>query len=412
MNAVNIHDTNPKEQGAYVKWHALFGGFMSYILDALDFMLLAMALPFIMKELNLSMAEAGLLGTATLIGVGFSSVVMGWYSDNYGRKNALMGSLLAFGLLTAAIGFSRGFYDVMILRFLAGLGLGGVWGVAAAYINETWPAHQRGRAASFVLSSWPIGFGLAALLAGYVLPRYGWRVLFFCGVISVVVVAYIYFFIPESESWKEQKRLRMSNGEKNSKISISEVFAPEVLRYTIFGTLSASCALIAYWGVNTWIPTFLIKERGMSMTDMSMFIVMLNVGMFIGYQVFGYLADKIGRKKSLIISFIGATIMVPIYSVAESTTLLFWLGPVMALFFSYAGMFGSYFAELYPLRIRSLGAGFCFNVGRGLSAFAPFVLGQIAATYSLSIGIGLCGLSFLVAGIMMMFLPETKQAAA
>ncbi|MBK5959614.1 MFS transporter [Rhodoplanes elegans] len=397
--------------GLPVKWRVLISGFMSYAFDALDFMILAMSLPLIIKELDITMADAGLLGTATLLGVGISSVAMGWFADNYGRKTALMVGIAIFGLFTAAIGLAQGYYSIMVLRFIAGLGLGGIWGVIAAYISETWPSHQSGRAASFVFSSWPIGFGSAALLAGFILPRYGWRVLFFCGAVALVAVAYTYFFVPESETWKKAKAEREAGGGAKASVGIGEIFAPEVLRYTIVGTLSASFALIAYWGVNTWVPTFLVKERGMAIGDMSMFIVMLNVGMFLGYQLFGFLADKIGGKNALILNFIGATIMVPIYAFAESTTLLFWLGPVMALFFSYAGIFGSYFAKLYPLRIRSLGSGFCFDVGRGISAFAPFLLGQIAAHYSLAVGISLCGASFALAGLMVLLLPDTRKRA-
>lgn len=406
-----MENKNGSSSGLAVKWRVLISGFLSYGFDAVDFMILSMALPLIIKEFNLTMADAGLLGTATLIGVGLSSIVMGWFADNYGRKTALMTGIAIFGLFTAAIGLSGSYYHVLTLRFMAGLGLGGIWGVIAAYINETWPANESGRAAAFVFSSWPVGFGFVAWLSGYVLPRYGWRVLFFCGALALLAVLYTYLFVPESETWKEQKKARMNAPDAASKVKITEIFSQDFIRFTIFGTLSSTCALIAYWGINTWVPTFLVKERGMEIANMSMFVVMQNVGMFIGYQLFGYLADKIGGKKALILNFIGGAIMIPVYAMTTNTVLLFWLGPVMALFFSYGGIFGSYFAKLYPLRIRSLGAGFCFDTGRGISAFSPFLLGQLAATYSLSTGIALCGISFALAGVMMFFLPDTKNSS-
>jgi MFS family permease len=396
--------------GLTVKWRVLIGGFLSYMFDALDFMLLAMSLPLIIKEFGITMADAGLLGTATLFGVGLSSVVMGWFADNYGRKIALTVGIAIFGLFTAAIGLAPGYYSVLVLRFIAGLGLGGIWGVIAAFISETWPANQSSRAAAFVFSSWSIGFGSAAVLAGYVLPRYGWRALFFCGAGALLAALYTYLCVPESRAWQEQKKSRETAEVAN--VPISEIFSPAFLRFTVFGTLSSSFALIAYWGVNTWVPTFLVKERGMDIGNMSMFVVMLNVGMFFGYQVFGFLAHKIGARKALILNFIGAAIMVPLYAAVTDPMLLFWMGPLMAFFFGYSGIFGAYFAKLYPMHVRSLGSGFCFDVGRGVSAFSPFLLGFIAAPFSLAVGIALCGGSFALAGVTMLFLPETSNRAA
>ena len=395
-----------------MKWHVLIGGFFSYMFDAMDIMLLAVSLPAIIKDLQLSMTQAGLLGTATLVGVGISSIVVGWYADNHGRRKALLWSLVSFGLLTAGIAAASSWAEVLTLRFLAGLGLGGVWGIAAAYIAETWPPQQRGRAAAFVLSSFPAGAGCASFLAAVLLPTYGWRVLFLCGAGAVLAAGYIYLFVPESEVWKEQKRSRAIESGGSGNVSVSEIFGPGLLKNTILGTAVACFALTAYWGSTTWLPTFLVKERGLSMSTMAMFMVILNVGMFVGYNIFGYLADIIGRKKALTISFIGTTITLPIYVVTVNTTALLWLGPVYAFFISFAGLFGSYFAELYPTRVRTLGAGFCFNVGRGLSAFAPFLMGHIAAKYSLEVGIGLCAVFFFFGAITMLLLPETNKPAA
>ncbi|MUZ76106.1 MFS transporter [Agrobacterium vitis] len=408
-----MNDINQQvdREGTPERWHVMAASFASYAFDAMDFMLLALALPIIIKEWNLSLADAGLLGTAGMIGVGLSSVVVGWCSDNYGRKLALIISLLVFGLFTSAAALATGWWDMLIVRFIAGLGLGGVWGVAAAFVNETWPKRLRGRAISFVLSAWPIGFGIAALLAHWIMPEYGWRVLFLCGGGAVVTVVYIAFFVPESEVWITARQAAAGAGPKQ-RTSVSEIFSGDLRRRTILGTLAASCALVGYWGTNTWLPTYLVQERGLDASHMTNFIIMLNVGMFVGYQIFGFLADKLGRRTSLLICFAGATVMLPIYASIHDTDTLFWMGPLLAVFFAYAGPFGSYFPELYPARVRGMGAGFCFNVGRGISAFAPFVLGQIGSRYGLATGIGLCAIGFLGAGITMLFLPETRSAPA
>ena len=389
------------------KWHVLVGGFFGYMFDAMDITLLAVSLPAIMHDLNMEMYEGGLLGTATLLGVGLSSVIVGWFSDNHGRRKSLIYSLMIFGILTAAISLSPNWIVLLILRFVAGLALGGVWGIIAAYIAESWPAKQRGRAAAFVLSSFPAGAGIAAFLASVIIPDFGWRSLFLTGAGSIIAALYIYLFVPESEVWKKQKDERIAKGDV-SNIQIKEIFAPELLSRTILATLVSSFAFVAYWGSTTWIPTFLIKVRGLDVKTMSLFFLILNVGMFIGYNLFCWLADNIGRKSAIILSFIGTTITLPIYVMVEDSMLILLMGPFYAFFISFVGLFGSYFGELFPTRVRTLGAGFCFNAGRGISAFSPFILGFIATKYGLTVGIGICAIFFFLSVVTMFFLPNTK----
>lgn len=395
-----------------LKWHVLGGGFFCYLFDAMDLVLLAVALPAIMKTLNLSLTEAGLLGTATLVGVGLSSVLMGWYSDNYGRRKALIGGLVMFGVLTAAIALTNSWLEILVLRFLAGLGLGGVWGVIAAYIAETWPAEQRGRAAAFILSSWSVGAAGASFLAAALLSTYGWRALFVCGGGSVFAALYAYVFIPESPAWKAQNIERGATSGASVKVSITEIFARDLIYRTVLATIVAGSVFIAYWGALSWLPTYLVRDRGLDMQTMGTFMGIANIGMFFGYQISGYLADKLGRKKALIISFLGMAFTLPVYAFVEDRTALFWMGPIYGIVSGFVGLFGSYFGELFPTRVRTLGAGFCFNVGRGTSALAPLLLGWVAAHHSLSVGLMLCGAFFMLAAIFILFLPETKTSAA
>ncbi|WP_369308858.1 MFS transporter [Providencia rettgeri] len=399
-----LHDTtvgNPK-----VKWHVLIGGFFGYMFDAVDILLLAVAMPVIIADLGISTADGGLLATATMVGIGLSSIVVGWCADTYGRRKTLFWSLMLFSVLTAAIAFTNTWFEILVLRFLAGLGLGGVWSIIVAYIAETWPAKQRGRAASFVLSSFPAGAGLAAFLAYLIIPAYGWRALFLCGAGAIFAAFYFLIFVPESESWKKEKAAQAKRGER---IRISEIFSKEMARNTLLATTVASFGLIGYWGCTTWLPMFLTKERGLTMESMSLFFVVLNIGMFVGYNVFGVMADKIGRRNAIIISFIGTAITLPIYVNMTSHTALLVMGPVYAFFTAFVGLMGSYFPELFPTRVRTIGAGFCFNIGRGISAFAPFVMGFIALSYGLVTGLIICAVFFCLAGLMMFTLPDIDK---
>lgn len=401
------HDnTTVAVNNSRIKWHVLFGGFFGYMFDAVDILLLAVSMPVIITDLGISRAEGGLLATSTMFGIGLSSIIVGWCADNYGRRKTLFWSLMFFSIMTVSIAFISTWFEILVLRFLAGLGLGGVWSIIVAYIAETWPQKQRGRAASFVLSSFPAGAGLAAFLSYLIIPAYGWRALFLCGAGAIIAAIYFLIFVPESESWKKQKEAQKDKGEK---VRIGEIFSRGMARNTLLATVVASFGLIGYWGCTTWLPLFLTQDRGLSIETMSLFFVILNAGMFVGYNAFGILADKTGRRKALVISFFGTAITLPIYVSMTGHTALLIMGPVYAFFTAFVGLMGSYFPELFPTRVRTIGAGFCFNIGRGISAFAPFAMGFIAQNYGLVVGIMICTVFFCLAGLMMFALPDIDK---
>lgn len=390
------------------KWHVLIGGFLAYLFDAMEIILLTIALPSIRQDLGLTFNEAGMLASATLLGIGFSSITTGWYSDNYGRRKALLLSLIVFGALTTLVATTHNWALLLLLRFLSGLGLGGVWGIVSAYVTETWPAHQRARAIGFVLSSFPIGAAIAAMAAASFLPD--WKMLFMvAGVSTLIPVAYLFFFVPESPEWTQQKARNEANPGPQKQVSISEIFSPELLRLTLLGTLAASCAVIGFWGASTWLPTYLVQERGLSIGVMANFMAILNIGAFIGINAFGFIADSIGKRNATLLSLLGSALMLSIYALTTQNAILFWLGPVYAFFYAFASLFASYFSALYPTRVRTIGAGFCFNFGRGLAAFAPLLLSGIATHYSLALGLLVCAGFFALAAITMLFMPQVER---
>jgi MFS family permease len=391
------------------RWHTLAASFLTYGFDAIDFMLLALTIPFIMKEFGISLEVAGLLGTAGMIGVGVSGVLIGVFSDRCGRKLALLLSIATFGVFTFAIYFAKNWTDVLILRFLAGLGLGGVWGVISALVSESWPARTRGRAITFVLSAWPIGVMAAALTLTGFLKTHGWHFVFLLGGGSLLLIPYIWRYVPESHEWRARRHVAAKSDGHSNRSLLAAIFRGELKAQTIIGTLTAAAGFSSYWGASTWLPTYLVKERMLSGSTMAWYISVLNIGMFIGYQLFGYVADKLGSRNALLLSLAGSAIMLPIYASVRDPVLLFWLGPLMALFFAFPGLFGAYFPRLYPTEVRSLGSGFCVNVGRGISAFSPFLFGSVGHTWSLSIAIGLCGLGFFIAAVLTRLLPDIRE---
>ncbi len=401
LRDLEVHTSNARPG----RWATLAGCFLCYGFDAVDFMVLALALPLIVSEFGLTLSEAGLIGSAGMVGVGLSSVLLGWYADRHGRRPALIASVLIFAMFTMAIAFAKSWWVMLALRASAGLGLGGVWGIVSALINETWEPRLQARAGAFVLSAWPAGFILAALLAHILLPAYGWRALFLSGGLALVAVAFVAAYVPESGVWQEERARRNDMIDDNG-VALREIFVDGRWRRTLLATAIAACSLTGYWGTNTWLPTFLVKERGLDPAAMTTFLVVMNIGMFVGYQLFGFVADRAGAKRTILFCLIISATLLPLYALVRDRTVLLWLGPCLALFFAFFGIFGAYFSALFPAHIRSTGAGFCFNVGRGISAFAPFLLGEIATSFSLSTGIALCGVFFLMAALLMVLMPE------
>ncbi|AJQ47127.1 MULTISPECIES: MFS transporter [Pseudomonas] len=389
------------------KWHVLIGGFIAYLFDAMEIILLTVALPVIRQDLGFSLNEAGAMASATLLGIGVSGVATGWYSDNFGRRNALLASLAIFGVLTCFFAQAHELYLLMALRFVSGLGLGGVWTILSAYIVETWPPKQRARAISFVISAFPIGAIVAALAAKYMLPE--WRSMFLLSGVSVLLpILYVYFLIPESPAWQAQ---RHSVAEATSRISVREIFAPALLRYTLLGSCAASFALLGSWGVSTWLPTYLMQDRGLGLAAMTSFMAVLHLGNFVGLNIFGFIADRIGKRLTIVISLLLTSLMAVVYVYTPEAQWLIWIGAAYAFFMVFAGLFGSYFSEMYPIRVRTLGAGFCFNAGRGLAAFAPVLLSGIASFYSLAAGLMVCAGFYVISAIFVIAMPQNPVMA-
>ncbi|GAA2417376.1 MFS transporter [Streptomyces coeruleofuscus] len=387
------------------RWTVLGGSFLAYMFDALELAILALALPSIREDLGLSLAQGGLLATATLVGIGISSVTLGWIADAYGRKRALLLSLAIFGVFTAALAAAPDLWTFLLLRFLSGLGLGGVWSAVSTYVVESWPSGSRGRAVCFALSSSPVGGLTAAALAAALLPD--WRLLFLVsGLGTVLPLVVVGVFFRESEEWLAGRR---GAGRREERIRLGQVFSRGLIRPIAVGTLLATCALIGWWGASTWLPTFLGEERGLSVSAVSTFMIVLNLGNFVGCHVFGFLADRHGYRRVLVVSLVGSGVLLAVSATQFSTAPLFLAGAVFGIFTSFFGLFGGFLAGLFPTEVRATGAGFCFNVGRGVSACAPFLLGSLASAGGLGTGLLVCAGFFVLAAATLAGLPRTSS---
>ena len=308
--------------GTKHRWNVLIMTFIAYLYDSLDLQILAICMPVIIASLKISLADAGLLASSTMIGTALGGILFGWLAENYGRKNAAVIALAEFGLFTLAVYWVDSWAQLMVLRFLQGIGVGGLWGPIVALIAEHWNVEYRARAAGFVLSTFALGGVIAALMGRFLLTQVGWRRIFVLTGTAVIAALLFWIFVPADESDKEDCR-------STEDVGISELFKPGITKLTIGSTIAAACQMGGFWGVSAWIPTYLVQVRGLSIQYMSVFSIVIFTGAFIGYFFYAYLADKFGRRNALMLAFLADTIIVPLYVIIPNAVFLFWIGPVM-----------------------------------------------------------------------------------
>lgn len=383
------------------RWKVLSGTFLTYFYDSYDLAILAVAMPILIKMLHIDLGLGGFLASATMIGAAAGSIIFGIIAENYGRRLAIVFSLLEFGIGTAAVYFVNSWAWWMVLRFLTGVGIGGVWGPCVALLANHWPARYMARANCFMLSTFAIGW-IAASLAGRLMFDYDWRYIFLLGSTSILAAAYVWRVLPA-----DAPQIKADTGAVQ-KVKLSSIFEKPIARRTLLATFQNACQMGGFWGAATWIPTFLIHERGLALSDMTAFLALLYIGMFFGYQVFGYIGDTLGRRNAIALCFLIDCFTIPAYLLVSNITFLFWFGPVMGMAFGGVyGLTGAFYAELFPERIRALAGGFCFNVGRMGAVIAPFTVGFLGQVYGLKAGIIASPVIFAIGLLVTMQLPET-----
>jgi MFS family permease len=376
------------------------------MLDAMDVMLFSLVLAHLMSTFGMSKSTGGLLTALTLGASAVGGLMFGFIADRVGRTRALMASILVYSLASGACGLSQTVVELAIFRVILGLGMGGEWTTGATLIAETWPAEHRGKALGIMQSTWAIGEMIAAGVVALVLPRFGWRAVFFVGVLPAIVVFWILRTVPESEIWR-------ARGAQKSQ-SLRLLWRKDIRGPGLLATAMNACAMFGYWGLFTWIPSFLLLPvaqggRGLNLMTTTTWLVMMGIGKWLGYALFGFFADSVGRKTSYATYLLIAAVLVPLYGMSRSPMWLLILGPPVAFFGT--GFFSGYAAiasELFPTEIRATAMGLSYNIGRGFSALAPWAVGFIAMRYNFAAAFYVLAGSFFLSAMLALALPETK----
>jgi MFS family permease len=390
---------------------ALLAASVGWMFDGFDVMIYSMVVSAVMADFGISKIVGGTLGSLTLLGSAAGGVLFGTIADRRGRRAGIIGSVLTYSLFTAACGLAQTVWQLALFRLVLGLGMGGAWTTGAALVSESWPDRHRGKAVGVMQSAWSIGYGSAAVAAAIVLPRYGWRPMFFIGVLPALVAFWVHSRVEEPPIWTD------SHARTHSQESLSVIFTEPYRRVTVAIIMLSFSTLYAYWAFNFWVPAYLslpVEQSGVGLPpgEVAALLVAMNVGGWFGYVLYGYVSDRVGRRRSFVAYLIAAALLVFAYGQARSAFVLLALGPVVAFFSTgYFSGFGALIAELYPTTVRAAATGFTFNIGRVGSALAPLLIASLAQTRGFSVAFATTSVALVLGALTWFVIPETRGRA-
>src|SRR5712675_3086057 len=357
---------------------ALAAATIGYAMDGFDLLILGFMLRAISADLHLTPAQAGSLLTWTI---------------------------LLFAVFTGLGAMAQGYWDLLIYRTIAGLGLGGEFGIGMTLVAETWPARHRARGCAYVALGWQAGVLAAALVTPLLLPSIGWRGMFLVGLVPGLIAFAVRWYVGEPKIFLD--RVAAARGRVPLGLLVKDAATTKISAAML---ILCSGQNFGYYGLMIWLPSYLSTRFGYTLTQSAVWTAVTVLGMALGIWIFGQVADRIGRRPALLAFQSGAFVMVLVYSQLTDPTALLIGGAVMGMFVN--GMLGGYGAllsEFYSTEARATAENVLFNLGRGVGGFGPYAVGALAATYSFTVAIALLATIYLVDIVTTVFLiPERK----
>ena len=405
LDAKWLAELTPGERNTLI---ATFGG---WALDGMDVMAYSFVVPTLMTTWHITGGEAGLLGTIALLISAAGGWLAGFLADRYGRVRILQLTIAWFAVFAFLSGLTNSWWQLLFTRGLQGLGFGGEWAVGSVLMGETIRAEHRGKAVGTVQAGWAVGWGLAALsyalLFSWLPPAIAWRAMFWIGILPALLVVYIRRNVREPEIYSKTRQTVTADHTGR----FLEIFRPNVLRITALTSLVAVGAQGGYYAITTWLPTFLNSHLHVSAVNTGGYLGVVIAGSLVGYLVSAYLADRIGRKPTIILFAVASFATVAAYTYLPiGNHAMLALGFPLGFFSS--GVFspiGAFFTELFPTSLRGSGQGFSYSFGRALGAVFPALVGYLSATMSLGHAIAVFAVSAYALMILaVVLLPETR----
>jgi MFS family permease len=399
----------------------LLATYAGYGLDGFDLMIYSFIIPTLLTLWSMSKAQAGYIATGALVTSAIGGWAAGVLADRFGRARILQLTVLWFALFTFLSGFTHNFGELFLTRALQGFGFGGEWSVGSVLVAEIIDARHRGKATGLVQSSWSVGWAAAALAYWAVSviapPEVAWKILFWLGILPGLLVIYIRRNVAEPAIFTQMRAQRVraagvaaTAGSPARRGVFLDIFRPPLLRTTILATLLSTGMLGAYYSITTWLPTFLAKERHLSVGASTGYLLMVISGSLAGYLVSAWLTDAIGRRRGFILFAACAMVLILLYTRLPVAGGMFLIGFPLGFFILgiFSGM-GACLAELYPSAVRGSGQGFTYSVGRGIGGFCPSLIGVLSTRFPLGDTIaGFTVAAYALVIVSALAIPETR----
>lgn len=376
---------------------------LGWMFDAMDTGLISFVLPVLAKEWSLTTSEMGLIGSVGLIGMAIGAVIAGTIADKIGRKAVFSITLLLYSIATGLCALAWNLESLLVFRFFVGFGLGGELPVAATLVSEYAPTRVRGRFIVLLESFWGVGWIIAASIAYWFIPLYGWHWAFIIGAVPALYVFVIRIAMPESVRYliasgrlgeaeeivekleHDLKAVPFKESDTQETAAISDTFAPSVatlwserfLKRTIMLWIAWFGIVFTYYGIFTWLPS-LVYKQGFTFIKTFEYVFIMTLAQLPGYFTAAWLVEIIGRKYTLSLFLLLTGVAGWFFGQAATVTEIVFWGCTMSFFNLGAwGVIYTYTPELYPTSIRAFGSGWAAGVGRMGGMLAPAAVGYI-----------------------------------
>ncbi|WP_233570050.1 MFS transporter [Aerococcus agrisoli] len=395
--------------------NALIAAIVASGTDDLNVMFLAFSMSSIIADLAISSVAAGWIATITNFGMLAGGLVFGVLADRYSKMKVFYLTILTFSIATALIFFTPNIQYLYLLRFIAGIGVGGEYGVAISIMAGLVPSKQLGRISSLNGIVGQIGSITSALLAGFIVPALGWRGLFLFGLLPILVVVWAKLTIKEDElgiNTDEVVEDAAAEEIVGAKPAISDLFKTPALTYqTIILMVMTTVQIAGYFGMMNWLPTIMQEQVGVTVSGSSSWMITTILGMCLGMLTFGQILDRIGPRLAYGSYLIASAIAVYLFTFANSGAAILIGGAIVGFFVN--GMFAGYGAmisRLYPFKINAIANNTILNVGRAVGGFSSVIIGYILDVSSVSMVMIFLSSLYIISFIAMMSLKQLKRA--
>ena len=389
--------------------------FISLVIDGVDIMLLSFSLTSLKAEFGLTSFQAGMLGSSSLAGMALGGITGGWACDKFGRVKTIAWSVVFFSIMTCILGFTQSYEQFMILRFIGAFGLGSLYMACNTLMAEYVPTKYRTTVLGTLQTGQTVGYIVATLLAGAIIPDHGWRMLFYVTIVPAAFALIFMRFVPEPASWQEAKIEQFKRKElkiEPTTEAITVKASSESVYKRIFGHTqhrkmfllwmsTAAFLQFGYYGVNNWMPTYLETELNMNFKALTGYMVGAYTAMILGKIIAGYAADKLGRRATFVFGTIATAAFLPVIIFYNTPGNIAYL--LITFGFLYGipyGVNATYMAETFSTDVRGTAIGGAYNMGRLGAAIAPATIGIIAAGGSFTMAFIVMGAAYFIAGVI------------